>query len=230
MKNKLMTVGACTALAMISNAATISVNFTQGNANQQMLTTTSAGIEAQMNWNNTTGVTGTAAALNDSDGTATSASVSWSAAGTWGDAEADTDASVPVGNAQVARGYLDDGNAGNGVDWTVSGITYTTYTAHIYFATDTNGGTYRPFDVNGASQSTTGTKNRYGTQPNWDATNSFTVTGLSGNFVVDGLIRDGVNRGSVAGFQIVDTTIVPEPSSTALLGLGGLALLMRRRK
>jgi len=37
----------------------------------------------------------------------------------------------------------------------------------------------------------------------------------------------GGNRASVSGFLI---TTVPEPSSAALLGLGGLALILRRRK
>ena len=227
MKKSLLLTACCISTA---SAATISVNLTEGNANQQMATTTTAGIDVQSNWNNTSGANGTAGSLTDSTGAVTGASVTWSSAGTCGDGEANTDANNGVGNAQVARGYLDDGNGGSGVDFTVSGITYATYTAHIYFATDTNGGTYRAFDVNGTSQSTTGTKNRYGTQPNWDATNSITVTGLTGNLVLDGLARDGANRGSVAGFQIVDTTPIPEPSSTALLGLGGLALILRRRK
>ncbi len=53
----------------------------------------------------------------------------------------------------------------------------------------------------------------------------------------NGLSSDGVNTlafsmaGSTApinGFQLIET--VPEPSTTALLGLGGLALILRRRK
>jgi len=37
----------------------------------------------------------------------------------------------------------------------------------------------------------------------------------------------GGNRASVSGFKI---ETVPEPSSAALLGLGGIALILRRRK
>ncbi len=42
-------------------------------------------------------------------------------------------------------------------------------------------------------------------------------TGVGGNMAIDNLVFDQV-------------TIVPEPSSAALLGLGGLALILRRRK
>lgn len=41
---------------------------------------------------------------------------------------------------------------------------------------------------------------------------------------------DGNGNSRLEGFQIEFVTTVPEPSSTALLGLGGLALLLRRRK
>ncbi|WP_435896133.1 PEP-CTERM sorting domain-containing protein [Oceaniferula spumae] len=219
---------ALAAMTGAASAAAISVNFADTGDNREIAPATSAGIGNFTNWNNTVGVSGTAGSLIDSDGATTMASVTWSAPGTWNDSEAEADASAGVGNAQLMRGYLDDGNAGAaGADWTVTGIPYTNYTAILYLATDTAGGSYREFNVNGTNYSTTGTKQRYGTQPNWDATNSITVTGLSGDLVVDGLNRDGAIRGSVAGFQIVE---VPEPSSTALLGLGGLALILRRRK
>ena len=46
--------------------------------------------------------------------------------------------------------------------------------------------------------------------------------------VLDGL---GNNSGRDANFHIdISSTAVPEPSSTALLGLGGLALILRRRR
>jgi hypothetical protein len=53
------------------------------------------------------------------------------------------------------------------------------------------------------------------------------VLGDGGSVTFTGDIDDGSFR--VSGITI-DTVVVPEPSSTALLGLGGLALLLRRRK
>jgi hypothetical protein len=225
MKLKL-TLTALAALTFTAQATTISVNFVEsvGHGNQQLGATTFAGIDSQSNWNNAPGVSGTQA-LNNSAGIVSGASVSWSSAGVWGDGEANVDATAGVGDAQLMRGYLDDGAPG--ADWTVTGIPYANYTAIIYHSTDAAGGVYRPLTVNGTEYSTTGTKARYGGQPNWDATNSITVTGLTGDLVVDNLGRDGASRASIAGFQIVQ---VPEPSGVALLGLAGLAFIFRRRK
>ncbi len=229
-KNKIITAGALAALAVTTNAATTSVNFTEGAANQQLIATTIAGLDAQSNWNNTTGQSGTLAALNDSDGNATGASVTWSSGGMWRDGVATADANADVGDAQLAHGYLDDHSGGTPQEVVigVTGISYTTYSLILYYSTDTDGDEYGAALVNGGSYNTTGTKSRY-VNPNWNATNSFTVTGLSGDLNIEVSPRAGATRGSVAGFQIVDTTI-PEPSSTALLGLGGLALIMRRKK
>ena len=122
---------------------------------------------------------------------------------------------------------------GSGPNITLATIPYASYTAIIYMATD-QGGTsnYNALTVNGASTgASTGTKQQYGTTPTWDSTNSFTVTGLSGDLTVTGPVgTTNTPRSSIAGIQIIDTTPVPEPSSTALLGLGGLALILRRRK
>lgn len=60
-------------------------------------------------------------------------------------------------------------------------------------------------------------------------------SGLSTTFDWDILNPDAGNSGSghakVSAFALYgDVASVPEPSSTALLGLGGLALILRRRK
>lgn len=60
---------------------------------------------------------------------------------------------------------------------------------------------------------------------------STTSTQLVGNLTE---VRGGANNqnGTASGAWLMDnfTVAVPEPSSTALLGLGGLALILRRRK
>lgn len=41
---------------------------------------------------------------------------------------------------------------------------------------------------------------------------------------------NGPGDGSLIGFSEIRFTALPEPSSTALLGLGGAALMLRRRR
>ena len=63
----------------------------------------------------------------------------------------------------------------------------------------------------------------------------FDITGLSaGDEIIisaanSNTTGNNFNTASISGFTL-DTAVVPEPSSAALLGLGGLALLLRRRK
>ncbi|BDS06976.1 hypothetical protein NT6N_20160 [Oceaniferula spumae] len=49
-------------------------------------------------------------------------------------------------------------------------------------------------------------------------------------FVITGGDTDGQGAGNYFTLAEVEMAAVPEPSSTALLGLGGLALILRRRK
>ncbi|MFD2158829.1 PEP-CTERM sorting domain-containing protein [Rubritalea tangerina] len=232
MKKTIMLAASAALLGSVQ-AATISVNFTEdaGRANQQLGAADLAGRTGyeQTNWNNVaSNVAGPSLDLIDSTGATTTADVSWATTNVWGDGTANTDADAGVGNARIARGYKDD--VGDGADFTVTNIGYATYTAVLYFSTDAGGGTYGNFTVNGVGpQTSTGTKEQYGTNPIWDDTNSLVITGLTGDLVVDGT-RDGANRATIAGFQIIDTTAIPEPTSTALLGLGGMALILRRRK
>jgi hypothetical protein len=51
----------------------------------------------------------------------------------------------------------------------------------------------------------------------------------SDSIVINGDKVSG-DHGMWNGFQLVETGAIPEPSSTALLGLGGLALILRRRR
>jgi len=48
-------------------------------------------------------------------------------------------------------------------------------------------------------------------------------------FVIDGVVENGSHAGDGTGPSLEIVGVVPEPSSLALLGLGGLALLRRRR-
>lgn len=97
----------------------------------------------------------------------------------------------------------------------------------LIFSTDTNGSFYRPATINGTDYSTTGDKSRWGGNPNLDAANTLMATGMSGNLTVNLPIRNGRERGSVSGIQIIQ---VPEPSTSLLGGLAGMMMLLRRRR
>ena len=214
-----------------ASASVISVNFTESasasHANQQMAAGTTAGLTGYVyaNWNNTAGSSGTLGSLTDSDGITTAASVVWTSSNVWGDGLANPDANAGIGDAQMARGYCDDGAPG--MDWTVTGIPFAEYTVVLYLSTDGDGGIYLPFSVNGTSGSTTGDKHQY-TNPNWDASNTIVFEGLSGDLTVDGPARDGASRGSVAGFQIAQ---IPEPATFGMVAIfGGGIIFLRRHK
>lgn len=225
MRHKLLGLALCGVLALAAtvNAATIGVNFAEsaGHANQQLDPATEAGVWSTYNWNNTAGASGTASNLVDSAGTTNITSITWSSSNVWGDGAAQTDATAGIGNAQIARGYVDDGDTGGGIGltFTVTDIPYTTYTAVLLLSTGADGSTYMPFEVNGGSYSTEGTKRRYEAPFQWDTNTCIVVTNLTGDLVVSAPSRhsdgDGNTRSSTGGFQIIDeATEGPQPPFT----------------
>ena len=223
-KYSLLTLAAVTGIA---NAATISVNFVEStgssHANQVIAAGTSAGRSGYeaASWNNVYTKSGTQGSLKSNAGTATTASVTWSASGIWGDSSADTAATAGNGNAQMRRGFL---GAETTVPIDVTGIEYAQYTLVLYYS-GTSSESAKQVTVNGVTHpaSTTTGIDSYSNKPGWDDGNTRVITGLSGNLDID------LSSGSaIAGFQIIEE--VPEPSSTALLGLGAIGLILRRRK
>ena len=113
------------------------------------------------------------------------------------------------GAASGAWGTLNDG--------TFSPISGTDYT-WVVTGSDFDGTSSASYDVEifeGATSVYTSTNNTFTTETG-DAIQSVNFT------------RGGNWQGG--GFTVDNITIVPEPSSAALLGLGGLALILRRRK
>ena len=223
------------ALCVSASATSIAVNFAQ-NTNQGF-----AGGELigptdidSSNWNNTIDrdsgslSAGTKGSLIDSTGTATTATITWSANTVYYNGDG-------LGNdeAKLAVGYLDDG--GSGATFTLSDIPYAQYNVYVLFTSDQNGdythGTLTidgtdyldgPFNAHGRVTDGTGWVLADGTVYG----NYAKVENLSGSSLTVLATKDA-GRSPITGVII---QAVPEPSSVALLGLGGLALILRRRK
>lgn len=162
-----------------------------------------------------------------------------------------TDAPVSTSDDKLFKNYLDDGALDSGQPYiTLQNIENADqgYSVIVYLASDsansgnnaqlgeywiqdqqadagatilTNGGTKNTPILLGDSY--TGT---YTEASGTTAGNYLLYTGLTAEDITIRANKDG-GRSSIAGFQIVT---VPEPSSTALLGLGTLALILRRKR
>jgi hypothetical protein len=144
-------------------------------------------------------------------------------------------------NRNLLNGYMNNGGSGS-VSMTLSSIPYSTYDIIVYLSSDTAGRTgtvnigsttydfaaMGPAEL-GGTPATAGssdasfiqTTDTTGANPSADYA---VFSGLTGSSQI---ISSTISAyGGIAGFQVV---AVPEPGSMALLGLGGLAVLLRRR-
>lgn len=218
-----------------ANSATISTNFSSnGNSGvDQLVSVSTAGVVAVGNWNDLAGGSGGPVALLDDSGAATSAMVSWGAGGTWGGT-----AAAPLSGDRALMGAWLDGNSTS-----VTNIPYATYDVIIYGSSDAgNSGRSLGWTVNGSEVKSGGTfadplsadgNYFFGTHVDGStATNNpsyIRINGLSGDLTIGDHSDPATStRSPIAGFQIIE--VVPEPSSSMLLGLGGMLLILRRRK
>ena len=246
MKTKTFITAAVLATAMHASAATtsiISVNFQGGqNPSTGPDVTSTAGYVPADNWNNATGTTGAVSNLISSTGTATSTDVTWTTNNLWDLANGDGNG----GDQDMMSGYLDNFDVNGPHAITISGLQPNKgYDIYVYFnradptytglsATDgISNNTYYGFD-NGSSYATNGylLSSDDNIADGWTTANVFLFEDYTGSTLT---ITDPANPSApgtwkvyVQGIQIVMT--VPEPSSTALLGLGLSTLLLRRRR
>jgi len=207
------------AIAVSANAATLAVNFT-GSTN----TSVSGDLYGvtQVNWNNLSGGGGTPTDVLVTSDSGQSATVSYSGRGTYR-----MNGSPVTVEESMFYGYLDDGNdIGITINLNMASIAAGSYTVTIFSASDNGGGGFNDITVNGVANAVTNEGNLGGLS---NAHATTVVTGVSGDLTITTPVRNGSTRSSVAGFT-VEYTAVPEPSSAALLGMGGLALILRRRK
>lgn len=258
LKTTIPLVALAVSLSAVS-AATISFNFAGGRADGATDVTelapgdtVGAGAYQAANWNNLksdwSGNAGAVpATIVDSTTAATSITLNYDTGDTW-----NTDLNEATStDHKLFKRYFDDNTVGGGQPYVnVNGITDAAsgYTVVIYLASDAaNSGSNvqlgdlwlqdQQADVGATILSNGGAKSSpmllgdsytgaYIDASSGSAGNYVVFTGLtSTNFTLRG-DRNGGRMG-FAGMQIIT---VPEPSSAALLGLGGLALILRRRK
>ena len=199
-----------------------------------------AGVVLSPYWNSTYLIDGNSGApennLKDNTGTATTLGASFVDNSQYGYAiqfstpAQDTDGSY---NKYLLNGYLNNGGSGN-VVISLSSIPYAMYNIIVYLSSDTAGrtgtvnvgsttydfSTMGPAEISGADASLIQTTDTSGANPSADYA---IFSGLTGNSQT---ITTAIpNYGGIAGFQIV---AVPEPTTLALAGMGGLMLLRMR--
>ena len=107
------------------------------------------------------------------------------------------------------------------------------YEVQLFIADDRGGAAinFDYLDVDGNGNDLNGTNNTYfggGLRPSLVFTGTFTADALTQDFTaLRRNTNDSEDGTTLSAYQL---RVVPEPSSTALLGLGGLAFALRRRR
>ncbi len=194
-----------------ANAGGVYIDF--GSEHGAPTSTYAAAADSPGTWNDIT-ATGATIALLDIDGVDTGLSLNLTTA-------------PPVGSHTPLSNVLIDDNfyVGTGVSWdfTVSGLASGAYDVYYYAPTNVSVST-GPFTVEGVSASSLAGATSLIEGVSWAKIENVILSDGSMDFVS----TSTTGFRGIAGVQIV--TAVPEPSATALLSLGGFALMLRRRK
>lgn len=190
-----------------------------------------AGVIAQGNWNNESGISGTAASLLNNLGVSTTATLSWTSGGTWGNGLAA--ANVGNTNAMLLNNYLDGGANGIAAALTLTNIPYALYDVYVYIQRD-NCCAFSDYTVNGQTQRvvTSGTSAGPGFMlaSSSGMGNYVHFSDLSGDLHLSANLDPADLRSAIDGIQVVQV-FAPEPGSFLLLALASAALLgMRFRR
>ena len=224
-----------------AQAASIGINF--GDGGFVMAAADEPGVVTGANWNNAVGGSGFML-LNDNAGNATTADVSWSAAGAF-DVFGTPATGNSATNAMYSGGLFGDSNTSE-VFVTISNISYLNYAVYVYASSDeandgpmsiSNGTTTYYYQSGGSGNAgaaslllTTSTNpllptNGQAQYQIFQLLNSPTFSLSTGGSI------NGLYSNNVFGLQIVELTEaapVPEPGTLALMGLG-LALVAGRQ-
>jgi hypothetical protein len=216
-------------LAATAQAAVINVDIQGNNSGGSVANYTGESangpIASDNNWNyfNTVGVP-------DAGDSMTVSGVTFA----FGDGWLSSFADGAPNNLQGDRVFTANGVTGT---FTISGLdTNMNYNLALIGASQTTGGFATDFTIGGTTKTATG-EHETGTNANGaltfvEGSSHVLFSGISGStgsitFTMTDSV-DGTN-GVLSGLQL-EGVAVPEPSTTALLGLGGLALILRRRR
>lgn len=237
------------AMAAFANAATISVNMTDGGGGVSSDGGSTGGAALAANWNNilrggTAGTGTNLGALKNDAGAATTVTLSQST-GVGGAFNGASLFSGTIGNAFMTN-YSDTTGSYTYTFTNLNAEVGALYDVYIYSARGFTNAGVSQFTVDGADQFilnesmvgdytlATNTASAVDANANKNEGNYVLFKNVSLDTLVIGVtggIADTTgNGGNIANINGVQIVQVPEPSSTALLGLGGVALLLRRRK
>jgi hypothetical protein len=223
----------CASVALLSanaaSAATINVNLLRSGAQS---TTVNPGYglwaEGGNTWNTGALSSGTSSSYVDSGGNATTVALTLAMA----TSPVGTNQNTGFGSDALTDQGTYGGNNGGVGTATISGLDMNqAYELLFYHAknnvneTETANGV-APVDFTGSTTAANSSVYEDGFDTAVGHFNYYSSVSADGggNIVIS---MEGSGHETVTGFQIRS---VPEPSSTALLGLGGLALMLRRRK
>lgn len=236
-------------VAASAKANFIGINFSSSATSRTVTPGSTIGPLAlsSNNWNNAPAATGTSSSLIDSNGSAvTGASVTWSAYNTGGNSTLQGYWTSPsTGDDSLWANVLQNGGSTTTpgkITVDLSGIPYASYNLYvynqgggqgvavgvndsatastIYYVTDNNGGnptTLKGWTQATATTSTAAVRANYEVFAETSSTDKITLTSAAAN-------------ASIAGVEIVETTATPEPTTAALLSVGALMLLRRRKR